>query len=1035
MRIRRVNLEFLRAGPPHNQLLSPLTQYLGICGESGAGVVTVPYEHASFLRRLKDLRYDEENSDQRRLDVLQQTGVDMAQVLGSVPGFEGSLNGNFDRNDLVHLRLTISASELALLPFELSKMPHGREQPGDNWLALQTQVALCITRHIRSVSSDGVNWSTPPRILFVAGDPSNIPFEEHRDTLNEIIKPWEGRNGSNKIKLTVIENASIEKVTRACREADYTHIHVLAHGDTLPSNPDKYGICLDDTVIPGEQFATAIASLKYNGVHRPTVVTVASCDSGQVGSVITRGASFAHELHQSGIPLVVASQFPLSKEGSIVLTRTLYRELLLGENPLITLHRVRTELHSVYSASSHDWASLVVYEALPLNMDVQLHKFQYDQATNEVEAALARMDEALNTSTLDASVRRELVTAVEQARDRLPKDGPYTTECLGLRASIAKRLAYANFRAALATHASDRELFFYSCHQFLQQAAKDYTAACERLVDTGNQAQFATSHWVVVQKLSVETVLGKALSAEYRKKGEQSAELNLQHADSVERAWAHASLAELSLLALADPELGDSDCELLLNKVMKHVRQILDISHLTGDFPVASTWRQFKRYVEWWGNKSFEEQMQKYGLPSKKDWRRSHGLLEAAEAICKLLEPRGQADRSRQMPPVATTDGEQAVEASVARTNLVHAVVPDFLGKRRNEDAYFSIDMLPARNGDCLWVEFGDRYNPTRLLIDCGVQAAYQSLRQRIEELPEAQRHFELFVLSHIDSDHIGGAIPFLKGCDPGMLPEVWFNGWQQIEPYFLGAKQGEMFSTLLRDGKFNWNPRTKGKAIVTDDANLPTWDVAGMKLTLLSPTPKTLAALSKAWDKEVTKLGLTPGSKTEYREFLRGAGTTSTNVSALAESKFTADTGAPNGSSIAFLAEFEGKSALFAADAHAPVLVQSIRKLLKERQIETLRIDAFKLPHHGSAKNLNIELLKLLDCQKYLVSSDGTTFHHPDREAIARVIKYGGKGCTLYFNYYTEFSEVWGRKDLQSKYGYTAVFPPPDQEGLQVLL
>ena len=155
----------------------------------------------------------------------------------------------------------------------------------------------------------------------------------------------------------------------------------------------------------------------------------------------------------------------------------------------------------------------------------------------------------------------------------------------------------------------------------------------------------------------------------------------------------------------------------------------------------------------------------------------------------------------------------------------------------------------------------------------------------------------------------------------------------------------------------------------------------------------------------------------------------------ALADAKFKADTGAPNGSSIAFLAEFEGKAALLAADAHPTVLVQSVRKLLRERRSEKLRIDALKLPHHGSGKNLNVDLLKLLDCPRYLVSSDGSTFHHPDREAIARVIKYGGSERTLYFNYRSEFNDVWARKDLQAKYGYAAVYPKPEQEGLQVVL
>ena len=56
--IRNVNVEFLRPGPSHNQLLSPYTQYLAVCNDAGAAVVTVPYEHRVFERRLKELRYE-----------------------------------------------------------------------------------------------------------------------------------------------------------------------------------------------------------------------------------------------------------------------------------------------------------------------------------------------------------------------------------------------------------------------------------------------------------------------------------------------------------------------------------------------------------------------------------------------------------------------------------------------------------------------------------------------------------------------------------------------------------------------------------------------------------------------------------------------------------------------------------------------------------------------------------------------------------------------------------------------------------------
>jgi hypothetical protein len=73
IQIRLVHVEFLRPGPPHNQLLSPLTQYLAIAGDSGAGVVTVQYEQAEFSRRLKELRYESGDSEDRRA-MLHATG-------------------------------------------------------------------------------------------------------------------------------------------------------------------------------------------------------------------------------------------------------------------------------------------------------------------------------------------------------------------------------------------------------------------------------------------------------------------------------------------------------------------------------------------------------------------------------------------------------------------------------------------------------------------------------------------------------------------------------------------------------------------------------------------------------------------------------------------------------------------------------------------------------------------------------------------------------------------------------------------------
>jgi beta-lactamase superfamily II metal-dependent hydrolase len=156
-------------------------------------------------------------------------------------------------------------------------------------------------------------------------------------------------------------------------------------------------------------------------------------------------------------------------------------------------------------------------------------------------------------------------------------------------------------------------------------------------------------------------------------------------------------------------------------------------------------------------------------------------------------------------------------------------------------------------------------------------------------------------------------------------------------------------------------------------------------------------------------------------------------NVRELARSTSDPDRALANGSSIAFLAEWEGRSVLFGADAHPDVLGAGIGRLLVERGLESLRLDAFKLPHHGSAANLTADLLRLVRCRRYLVSTNGDVFHHPDVEAIARVIVNGGDDPALLFNYRSEQTQLWDDRRMMREYGYSVEYADPTSEGLAV--
>ncbi len=167
--MRTVTLEILRQGPPNNQLLSPLTSYLGLCGDQAAESIQLPYLHSEFLGRLRSLRYKDSNAT--REAQLAVTARELMEILGQVRGLVRELaDARADGANSVHLRLVLGAQELALLPFELATSPNGWPGTGQP-LALQTELPICVTREVRRVRPERIEWPAKPRILFAFASP------------------------------------------------------------------------------------------------------------------------------------------------------------------------------------------------------------------------------------------------------------------------------------------------------------------------------------------------------------------------------------------------------------------------------------------------------------------------------------------------------------------------------------------------------------------------------------------------------------------------------------------------------------------------------------------------------------------------------------------------------------------------------------------------------------------------------------------------------------------------------------------------
>jgi len=347
------------------------------------------------------------------------------------------------------------------------------------------------------------------------------------------------------------------------------------------------------------------------------------------------------------------------------------------------------------------------------------------------------------------------------------------------------------------------------------------------------------------------------------------------------------------------------------------------------------------------------------------------------------------------------------------------------------------IEALPAEYGDSIWIEYGSARRPRRILVDCGTQAVYrEALRSRIESLKPQDRHFELFVVTHVDVDHIGGAVDLLAesrrlGVTFG---DIWFNGYRHLAAGRRGPLQGEDLTAHIEGMALPWNASFGGgPVVVPESAALPTVELAGgMRLTVLSPMPAQLAGLLPEWEKACRAAGLVPGSgRRRLRHRVRALlSRAMESIDALADRRFVSDSARPNGSSIALLAEYRGRRVVLAADALAPVLVSSLRRLTGGG---ALRVDAFKLPHHGSRNNTNIELVRAVACPHWIVSTNGKLFQHPDRECIARVAKYGTPGKTIHFNYLTRFNEMWQARLLARRYDFTVRYPSAGGPGIAV--
>jgi hypothetical protein len=479
-----------------------------------------------------------------------------------------------------------------------------------------------------------VEWNRVPKILFAFAAPEGlyVPAQTHLQALREAIEPWvkikdneNDRITEVKKILTVMPNASIEKIRKECGLNQYTHVHILAHGDTFEyAGVERYGVALCSEIDPakrdtvdGERLAIALTTRDASGTTRncPTVVTLATCDSGNIESVITPGGSIAHELNAAGVPWVIASQFPLWMKPSAIAAEVLYTGLLNGEDPRWVLYDLRQRLRTD-SPGTHDWASIVAYSTVPPDFENKVNIFRNKQNRRKFEVKFDRIDFLVgaNKELLDVERKqlteiqaKEIISLIDSIRTDLKNwreeiaisdNLKEKADRLGVSAASEKRIGIA-FALAGDNYKSESGAAYETSRDYYRQALEN---------DPSN-------HWVITQYLSIVAILTKVdlskrpgLAKEYGWSwiaARQMAQWQSIRSSGEDRAYALATLAELTLLAplYSTTKVNINSLIAEVTHYCNEMREMLE----PNAFPIFSTKRQFNRYLTFWSNPVWNE--------------------------------------------------------------------------------------------------------------------------------------------------------------------------------------------------------------------------------------------------------------------------------------------------------------------------------------------------------------------------------------------------------------------------------------------
>lgn len=328
----------------------------------------------------------------------------------------------------------------------------------------------------------------------------------------------------------------------------------------------------------------------------------------------------------------------------------------------------------------------------------------------------------------------------------------------------------------------------------------------------------------------------------------------------------------------------------------------------------------------------------------------------------------------------------------------------------------FFLNVLKAGSGDSIFIKYLDNNTEKNILIDGGVGEIYS---KEIKNVMSNLTQLDLIIVTHIDRDHIGGINKLLGSKNVSKVKEVIFNSADLIKKNnskLISISDGINLVEHLRKQNIEVNetPKVIGSEYVNSD----------LIIKFFSPTSDALNHLTENWlkiEEEQKNTLMSSSKKIDNRSLDEIVNDKFTEV------KYKEDIA--NWSSLAFEVKYINISILFLGDAKDSVIVNALKNNGYSSS-KKYNVDYIKLSHHGSKYNTSNEFLEIIDCNHFIISTNGTN-QKPHIQTIARILcnknRDLSKKVYLYFNYpkkqYESKKVRLLTKEEEEKYNCECVF------------